>query len=38
MARKTFGRAWDGIWLKFLKKVESTLGFAKGRREEYERF
>ena len=38
MARMIFSRSWDGIWLEYLQKVESTLGFAKGRRGEDECF
>ena len=30
MARMIFGRALDGIWMEYLQKVESTLGFSKG--------
>ena len=32
MSRLSFGRAWNGIWLEYLQKDESTLGFSKGRR------
>ena len=30
MSKLSFGRARNGIWLEYLQKDESTLGFSKG--------